>query len=85
MAFSRVVPHSDGAGVIDQVGDGVEPDRVGQRVWVWGAQSYRPMGTAAELTVVPADRAVVLPERRCPASETGGRRRRRLARHPPCR
>jgi NADPH2:quinone reductase len=62
MAFSRVVPHSDGAGVIDRVGDGVEAGRVGQRVWVWGAQSYRPQGTAAEFTVVPADCAVVLPE-----------------------
>jgi NADPH:quinone reductase len=62
MAFSRVVPHSDGAGVIDRVGAGVERGRAGQRVWVWGAQSYRSMGTAAEFTVVPADRAVVLPD-----------------------
>src|SRR3954470_9359338 len=62
MPFPRVVPHSDGAGVIDAVGGGVEPGRVGERVWVYGAQSYRPFGTAAELTVVPADQAVALPD-----------------------
>jgi NADPH2:quinone reductase len=62
MPYPRVVPHSDGAGVIDDVGDGVDPSRVGERVWVWGAQSYRAMGTAAQLTCVPADRAVGLPE-----------------------
>jgi NADPH2:quinone reductase len=63
MAYPRVIPHSDGAGVIDAVGDGVEPARVGERVWVYGAQSYRPFGTAAQLTVVPADQAVALPDR----------------------
>lgn len=62
MPFPRVVPHSDGSGVVDAVGPGVDPARVGRRVWVWGAQSYRPAGTAAELTVVPADRAVDAPD-----------------------
>ena len=57
-----MIPHSDGAGVIDAVGDGVEGDRVGERVWVYGAQSYRAFGTAAQLTVVPADQAVALPD-----------------------
>lgn len=61
MPFPRVIPHSDGAGVIDAVGAGVRR-RVGQRVWVYGAQSYRPFGTAAELTVVPARMAVDLPD-----------------------
>jgi NADPH2:quinone reductase len=61
MPFPRVVPHSDGAGVIDGVGDGVDPGRVGQRVWVYGAQSYRPFGTAAQLSTVPAEQAVELP------------------------
>src|SRR2546423_6181257 len=60
MPFPRIVPHSDGAGVIDVVGEGVDPARVGQRVWVYGAQSYRPFGTAAQLTVVPAEQAVEL-------------------------
>src|SRR6476620_11483106 len=62
MPFSRVVPHSDGSGVIESAGEGVDAGRVGQRVWVYGAQSYRPFGTAAQLTVVPAEQAVELPE-----------------------
>ncbi|WP_328856451.1 NADPH:quinone reductase [Williamsia herbipolensis] len=61
MAFDRVVPHSDGAGVIDATGPGVDPARVGTRVWTYGAQSYRPLGTAAQSTVVPSDLAVDLP------------------------
>src|SRR5947209_14577618 len=60
--FPRIVPHSDGSGVIDAVGDGVDASRVGQRVWLYGAQSYRPFGTAAERTVVPAEQAVELPD-----------------------
>ncbi|MEV7602676.1 NADPH:quinone reductase [Kitasatospora sp. NPDC089797] len=62
MPYPRVVPHSDAAGVVDAVGDGVRADRVGQRVWVYGAQSYRPFGTAAQYTVVPGDLAVPLPD-----------------------
>lgn len=61
MAFERVIPHSDGVGTIDRVGAGVDPARLGQRVWVWGAQSYRPGGTAAEFCCVPDDHAVGLP------------------------
>ena len=34
-AFERVCPHSDGAGVIEAVGDGVDPERLGERVWIW--------------------------------------------------
>jgi NADPH2:quinone reductase len=62
MPYPRVIPHSDGAGIVDSVGEGVDPGRVGRRVWIYGAQSYRPFGTAAELTVVPARQAVELPE-----------------------
>jgi NADPH2:quinone reductase len=62
MPDPRVIPHSDGAGSIDLVGPGVSPERVGQRVWCHGAQSYRPFGTAAEYTVVPAGQAVPLPD-----------------------
>ncbi|RSM44859.1 NADPH:quinone reductase [Amycolatopsis balhimycina DSM 5908] len=61
MPYPRVIPHSDAAGIIDSVGDGVDARRVGQRVWVYGAQSYRPFGTAAQYTVVPGDLAVPLP------------------------
>ncbi|MGW3649181.1 NADPH:quinone reductase [Streptomyces sp. NPDC000878] len=62
MPYPRVIPHSDAAGVIDQVGDGVDARRVGQRVWVHGAQSYRASGTAAQYTVVPDQQAVRLPD-----------------------
>lgn len=62
MPFPRVIPHSDGSGVIDAVGDGVDPARVGRRVWTFGAQSYRAFGTAAEYTVVPDALAVDLPD-----------------------
>lgn len=58
----RVIPHSDGSGIIDQVGENVSESRVGERVWCYGAQSYRPFGTAAEYVVVPSDQAVSLPE-----------------------
>lgn len=61
MYYDRVIPHSDGAGVIDAVGEGVSGDRIGQRVWCYGAQSNRPFGTAAELVVVPEALAVPLP------------------------
>jgi NADPH:quinone reductase len=61
MPFPRVIPHSDGSGVIDAVGSGVDPGRAGRRVWVYGAQSYRPFGTAAAATVVPDRLAVDLP------------------------
>src|ERR1700712_4028104 len=62
MPFPRVIPHSDGTGVVDAVGAGVDPGRKGRRVWVHGAQSYRPFGTAAELVVVPSGQAVDLPD-----------------------
>jgi NADPH2:quinone reductase len=61
IAFPRVIPHSDGAGEIDRVGDGVAHSRVGERVWVWNAQWRRPFGTAAEFITLPARQAVPLP------------------------
>jgi NADPH:quinone reductase len=56
------VPHHDGAGVIDAVGAGVDPGRIGQRVWLWMAAAGRRWGTAAEWTVVPERMAAPLPE-----------------------
>ena len=56
------IPHHDGAGAIDAVGAGVDPGRVGQRVWLWMAAAGRRWGTAAEWTVVPEYAAVPLPE-----------------------
>jgi Zinc-binding dehydrogenase len=62
MPYARVIPHSDGAGYVDRVGDGVSADWVERRVWCYGAQSYRAFGTAAEYAVVPAAQVVPLPE-----------------------
>ncbi len=61
MPYPRVIPHSDGSGTIDAVAAGVDGGRIGQAVWVYGAQSYRPFGTAAEYVVVPEQLAVPLP------------------------
>jgi NADPH2:quinone reductase len=62
MAFPRIVPHSDGAGVIEAVGSGVDKRRVGERVWLWNGQWRRPFGTAAEKIAVPSEQAVPLPD-----------------------
>ncbi len=62
MPYPRVIPHSDGAGRVDQIGEGVASEWMGQQVWCYGAQSYRPFGTAAEFTVVPVDQVAPLPE-----------------------
>lgn len=61
LGSERVVPHSDGAGTIDAVGDGVAAERVGERVWIWNGQWQRPLGTAAEYIVLPEAQAVKLP------------------------
>jgi NADPH:quinone reductase len=55
------VPHHDGAGVIDAVGDGVDAGRIGQRVWTWMAAAGRRWGTAAQWSVLPSRQAVALP------------------------
>ena len=59
--FERIVPNSDGSGVITAVGEGVEESRVGQRVWIWNGQWQRPNGTAAEYITVPSTQAVEMP------------------------
>ena len=56
------IPHQDGAGIIEAVGPGVDPGRVGERVWLWLAAAGRRWGTAAEWTVVPERQAVPLPD-----------------------
>lgn len=60
-AFERIIPHSDGAGVIEAVGASVDTARIGQRVWIWNGQWQRSHGTAAEYIVLPAAQAVPLP------------------------
>jgi NADPH2:quinone reductase len=62
MDFPLVVPHSDGAGRIAAVGEGVSAERVGQRVWLYNGQWRRPFGTAAEYVSLPAAQAVPLPD-----------------------
>jgi len=57
-----VIPHSDGAGVITAVGEGVSPSRVGERVFVYQAQYGRQLGTAAEYVALDSVRAPTLPE-----------------------
>jgi NADPH2:quinone reductase len=61
LSFPRVIPHSDGAGEIDAVGDGVPASRKGERVWIWNAQWKRPFGTCAEYVVLPSALASRLP------------------------
>ena len=61
IAFPRVIPHSDGAGDIDLVGDGVPASRIGERVWLWNGQWKRPFGTCAEYIVLPSALAVKMP------------------------
>ncbi len=60
--FPLVIPHSDGAGEIDAVGEGVSPARIGTRVWVWNAAWRRPFGTSAEYVCLPDAQAVPLPQ-----------------------
>jgi NADPH2:quinone reductase len=57
-----IVPHSDGAGVIEAVGAGVSAARVGQRVWVWNGQWQRAWGTCAQYIALPEAQAVALPD-----------------------
>jgi len=56
------IPHHDGAGVIDKVGEGVDPGRVGERAWTWLAAAGQPWGTAAQWSVLPERQAVRLPD-----------------------
>ena len=60
--FPKIIPHSDGAGVIEAVGDDVSDDRIGERVWTWNGQWQRSFGTAAEYIALPACQAVALPD-----------------------
>jgi NADPH2:quinone reductase len=59
--YDRVIPHSDGSGVIDAVGDGVDGTRAGQPVWIWNGAWQRAFGTAAEYICLPAAQAVAMP------------------------
>lgn len=60
--FPQVIPHSDGAGTITQVGSGVDTARLGERVWIWNGQWQRAFGTAATHITLPSEQAVPLPQ-----------------------
>ena len=58
LQFPRVIPHSDGAGEIVDVGEGVDKNRIGERVWIWNGAFGRADGTCAELISLPEFQAV---------------------------
>lgn len=58
----RVIPHSDGGGIIEAVGDGVNSSRIGERVWLWNAQWMREHGSASEFIAIASDQAVRMPD-----------------------
>ena len=53
LQFPKIVPHSDGAGTIVDVGEGVDKKRIGERVWIWNGAFGRAFGTCAELISLP--------------------------------
>ena len=63
LEFSRVIPNSDGAGIVDQLGDGVTRLSVGQRVWLFnGQRNGRAFGTAAEYIALAEHLVTPLPD-----------------------
>ena len=58
----KIIPHSDGAGVIEAVGAGVDSARIGQRVWIWNGQFGRAHGTACEYIALKDKQAVKMPD-----------------------
>jgi NADPH2:quinone reductase len=62
MEFPRVIPNSDGAGTVDQIGEGVPPTWLDKRVWIYNGQRGRPFGTAAEYITLPFDLVAPLPD-----------------------
>ena len=60
--FDRIIPHSDGSGIITAVGAGVSQDRIGERVWIWNGQWQRANGTAATHIALNHTQAVALPD-----------------------
>jgi NADPH2:quinone reductase len=57
-----IIPHSDGAGIIEAVGEGISTDRIDERVWVYQAQYGRRFGTTAEYVALDSSRAAKLPD-----------------------
>jgi NADPH2:quinone reductase len=63
MPYPRIIPHQDGAGIIDEIGADVPASRLGERVWLYESQREQAFGTAAEYVVVPSHKAVYLPDK----------------------
>jgi NADPH2:quinone reductase len=59
--YPLIIPHNDGAGVVEKTGPGVDPGRIGERVWIWSGQRRRAFGTAAEYIAIASANAVELP------------------------
>ena len=62
LRYPEIVPNQDGSGTIEAVGEGIDPGRVGERVWLWEAARHRPNGTAQEMLAIPSRQAVRLPD-----------------------
>ena len=63
LEFQRVIPNSDGAGLIEQVGAGVTRFERGQRVWLFnGQRNGRAFGTAAEYIALAEHLVTPLPD-----------------------
>ena len=62
MPFPLIIPHQDGAGVIEAVGVGISEARIGERVWIHEAQLGGPFGTAAQYVAIPSVKAVPMPD-----------------------
>ena len=62
LQFPKIIPHSDGGGVITAVGEGIDEKRIGERVWIWNGAFGRACGTCAEMIALPSEQAVSLPE-----------------------
>ena len=61
--YSLVIPHSDGSGVIEDVGSELDKSLIGKRVWVRNGQWKRPFGTAAEYITIALENLVEMPSK----------------------
>ena len=61
--YDLIIPHSDGSGVIEDVGIGLDRSLIGKRVWIRNGQWKRPFGTAAEYITIPIENTVEMPNK----------------------
>lgn len=62
MDYPEVIPHSDGAGVVDALGPQAPRELLKRRVWVYNGQWERAQGTAAQYISLPSSQVVPLPD-----------------------